>query len=161
MPSTYSRRSIVAGIAAGVAGSLAGCLGDDSPNANCSGYGDLGEDTGPLFRVGTLTGHEQVSLGISVSADAPASDEFTSIVIRNRDGDLVADVPLRDNREMSDLEPSVKPFFDRDDAELYAVPLGPPPQHGRFTVEIVDDTDTPVSSGSYRFNCYDADGELP
>lgn len=161
MPSTYPRRSVIAGVAAGLVGSLAGCLGDDGPNANCSGYGDHGADTGPILRVSTLTGHEQVSLGIAVSSDAPASDAFTSIVVRDRDGNLVADVPLRDNRNMSSLDPSVKPSFDRGDAALYAVPLGPPPQHGTVTVDVLDDAETPVSSVEYRFNCYDADGDLP
>ncbi|WP_200840270.1 hypothetical protein [Halorubrum sp. JWXQ-INN 858] len=121
----------------------------------------MGEDDGPLIRAGTLDGDELVSLGVVVSRDAPRDDRFAAVVVRDRDGGLVADVPLRDNRDMSDLDTDVDPKFSGSDGELYAVPLGPPPQHGDVTVSVVDENGTALSTAEYRFNCYDADGNLP
>ena len=108
----------------------------------------------------TIDGDEQLALGILVDEDAPADDSIAAVVVRNRDGDLAADVPIMDNREMSDLEPDIKPYFD-ESGELYAVPLGPPPQHGVFDLEVVDPDGEVVQTVHYRFNCYDSDGKLP
>lgn len=160
MLSATSRRALLGGIATGLTSATAGCLGDDPPVAHCSGFGE-DTATGPLRKVGTLDGREQVSLGILVSEDAPTTDEMTAIVVRNRDGDLVADVPLRENRDMSDLEPDIDPTFGDTGGELYAVQLGQPPQHAALDVQIVDSNGTAVDSASYRFNCYRPDGELP
>lgn len=161
MPSTLTRRAALGAISACLSGGIAGCLSDDGRIANCSAHGNMGEDDGPLLRVGTLDGEELVSLGVLVSSDAPRDDRFSAIVVRDRDGGLIADVPLRDNRNMSDLTVDVDPKFSGSDGALYAVPLGSPPQHGNITVSVVDEHGTAQSTAEYRFNCYDADGELP
>lgn len=147
------------GLATGLAVATAGCLGAESTTVRCSGYGE-NPTTGPLVQVRTLEGAEQVSLGIVVSDDAPADDDLTAIVVRTRDGDRLADVPLRDNRDMSDLDPADHPAI-RADGELYAVPLGPPPQHGFVDVGVVGADGTVADAASYRFNCYSPDGDLP
>jgi len=161
MPSTLTRRSILGTVGICLTGGVAGCLSDDERISNCSAQGIGGEDDGPLINVGTLDGDKQVSLGIAVSQDAPRDDRFAAVVVRDRDGELVADVPLRSNRRMSDLDTDVDPTFGGSNGELYAVPLGPPPQHGEFTVSVVDENGTARSTMEYRFNCYDADGDLP
>jgi len=90
-----------------------------------------------------------------------AMNRFVPIVVRDRDGEFVVDIPLRSNRGMSDLDTDVDPKFGGSNGEPYAVPLGPPPQHGEFTVSVVDENETARSTMEYRFNCYDADGDLP
>lgn len=161
MPSTLTRRSIFRTVGICLTGGVAGCLSDDEPISNCSAHGIGGEDDGPLINVGALDGDEQVSLGIAVSQDAPRDDRFATVVVRDRDGELVADIPLRSNRRMSDLDTDVDPKFGGSNGELYAVPLGPPPQHGKFTVSIVDESGAALSTMEYRFNCYAANGDLP
>ena len=94
VPSTTSRRGLLAGLVAGLPVAAAGCLGSGERLANCSSRGEHFED-GPLDHVKTIRGDEQVALGILVDADAPADDSIDAVVVRNRDGDLVADVPLR------------------------------------------------------------------
>ena len=159
MPSTPSRRKLLTGIAAGLTVTSAGCLGSDPVPARCSGRGDHRED-GPLRRVKVVRGDEQLSLGILVDEDAPTDDSIAAVTVRDRDGDLLADVPVNDNRNMSDLEPDVDPAFS-DDGELYAVVLGPPPQHGVVDVAVVDSDGEAVQSASYEYNCYRPDDGLP
>ena len=159
MPSTSSRRKLLTGIAAGLTVTSAGCLGSDSVTARCSGRGDHRED-GPLRQVKIVRGDEQLSLGILVDEDAPRDDSIDAVTVRNRDGDLLADVPIVDNRDMSDLEPDVDPAFS-DDGELYAVVLGPPPQHGVVDVAVVDSDGEVVQSASHEYNCYRPDEGLP
>ncbi|SFC00365.1 hypothetical protein SAMN05444422_103447 [Halobiforma haloterrestris] len=159
MPSSISRRDFVTALAAGVPIAAAGCLGSDEAIARCSSQGANLED-GPLERAKVIRGDEELALGILVDADAPTDESADAVVVRNRDGDLVADVPIRDNREMSALEPDIDPAFD-EDGELYAVRLGAPPQHGDFDLEVVDPEGEIVQSVHTRFNCYDPDGELP
>lgn len=62
-----------------------------------------------------------------MSQDTPRDDRFMAIVVRERDGDLVADVPLWSNRRMSGLETDVDTKFGGSNGELYVVSLGPPP----------------------------------
>ena len=157
MPSSYTRRSLLAGLAASSVAATAGCLDGEEPIARCSSRGRFTE--GPLVAASPLDGTEQVSLGILVQDGTAADKDAAAAVVRNRDGDLVADVPLDDNRMMSRLDPADHPKFD--DGELYAVPLGPPPQHAALSVEIVDADGTVRDEGSVRFNCYDYDGDLP
>ena len=61
---------------------------------------------------------------------------------------------------MSYLEPAIDPSFD-EDGELYAVPLGPPPQHAVFDLEVLDPDGDVIQTVHLEFNCYDANGELP
>lgn len=159
MPSSPSRRKLLAGIAAGLTVTSAGCLGSDPVTARCSGRGEHLED-GPLRRVKVVRGDEQLSLGLLVDEDAPTDDSIDAVTVRDRDGDLLADVPINDNRDMSDLEPDVDPAF-RDDGELYAVVLGPPPQHGVVDVDVVGPDGEVVQSASYEYNCYRPDDGLP
>ena len=159
MPSTTSRRGLLAGLVAGLPVAAAGCLGSDERLANCASRGEHLED-GPLEDVKPIDGTERLALGILVDADAPSDDSIAAVVVRNRDGDLVADVPIADNRDMSDLDTDVDSYF-RGDGELYAVPLGPPPQHAVFDLEVLDPDGEVVQTVHIEFNCYAADGELP
>ncbi len=59
----------------------------------------------------------------------------------------------------SQLDPDADPALD--EGELYAASLGPPPQHGSVSVEIVDDDGTVVETYTYRYNCYAYEGDLP
>ena len=159
MPSSISRRDFVTGLAAGLPIAAAGCLGSDEVIARCSSQGE-NPGNGPLERAKVIRGDEELALGILVDADAPTDESVDAVVVRNRDGDLVADVPIRDNRDMSDLEPDIDPSLG-EDGELYAVQLGPPPQHGNFDLEVVDPEGEVVQTVGTRFNCYEPDGELP
>lgn len=154
-----SRRSVLVGsITAGTV-ALAGCLGDDGPTAHCSSYSEIPD--GEWVRdVGPVGGEREVSLGIVVSPDAPTDDAIEALHVRDVDGDLLESVPLRDNRDMSELDPADEPKFD-DDGELYAVPLGPRPQHAILSIEVVDADGEVLETVDHRFNCYDPDGELP
>lgn len=151
-----TRRSVLAGIAGGITMMTAGCLGDDSPIASCSSSGVIDS---PIQQVIPVQGSDQISLGIVVDGEVPSSTEYENIVVRNRDNDLVADIPLESNRYMSETDPNFPTSMP--DGELYAVPLGPPPQHGDVTVELVDAEGTVTSVSETRFNCYATDGDLP
>ncbi len=83
------------------------------------------------------------------------------MIIRNRDGDMIADIPLRDNRNASEISPDIHPRYRDGEGELYAVQIGPPPQHGNFLVEIWDHEGEILDSMEFRFNCYTDDGNLP
>ncbi|AXR78092.1 hypothetical protein [Natrarchaeobaculum sulfurireducens] len=159
MPSNTSRRTFLAGLAVGFTATSAGCLGSDPTTARCSGRGDHRED-GPLRRIKVVRGDEQLSLGILVDEDAPTDDSIAAVTVRDRDGDLLADVPITDNRNMSDLEPDIDSALG-DDGELYAVVLGPPAQHGVVDVAVIDSDDEIVQSVSYEYNCYRPDDGLP
>lgn len=154
--SWVSRRSVVVGFGVALTGAIAGCLGDDSPVASCSSRAGTADN---ITRVMPLQGTDQISLGIVVPENIPSDGDFTDLVVRNRDGGMVADIPLRDNRYMSETDPAFPSSIP--DGELYAVPLGPPPQHGEYSVELVDADGTVVSNATTRFNCYAWDGELP
>lgn len=158
MPRTTSRRRLLAGLAAVTTGATAGCFGDESPTARCSSEG-VTSDNGHLRDVNPIRGDEMVSLGILVSEEAPSNDDVAAVVVRNRDGDIVADVPIRDNRDMSDLE--VDGSFGSKGGELYAVPLGPPPQHAVLRAESVGSDGNVTDSMTVQFNCYRSDGKLP
>ncbi len=59
-----------------------------------------------------------------------------------------------ENRNMSRLEPEDHHIFSSDSGELYAVPLGPPPVHGEFTVRLISSDDERIATAQKRFNCY-------
>lgn len=153
-----SRRELIAG-AAGAVTVTAGCLGTDETLARCSSHG-VGSDSQHLRDVSPIRGSEQVALGVVVSDEAVSEDRYHAVRIRDSDGTLVASVPLINNREMSSLEPEDKSFISST-GELYAVPLGPPPVHGDYTVSVTDPDDEQIATHSLRFNCYADDGRLP
>jgi hypothetical protein len=154
-----SRRTLLAGLAGGLA-TTAGCLGDDDPIARCSSRGE-GTATGHLRRVAPIRGDEEVALGVVVSETATDAERFDAITVRDRDGDLIAAVPLDDNREMSRLSAEEHPVVSADGGELYAVPLGPPPVHGDLVVSLVTPDGGRIARAELRFNCYAYDGDLP
>ena len=65
------------------------------------------------------------------------------------------------DRGMSSLDPEDYPVFGSSSGELYAVPLGPPPVHGEYTVSLVSSEGEQIATTSLRFNCYAEDGTLP
>lgn len=153
-----SRRDLLLGVG-GLMAATAGCVGDDGPTARCSSYSEgRGQH---LRRVGPISRNEQVSLGVLVSTRATQSDEFDAVLVRDRDGDLVASVPLDENRDMSGLDPDDFGRFSAATGELYAVPLGPRPQHAVLTVSVVGPNGDRLDTIEHRFNCYDPDGSLP
>lgn len=152
-------RRVFLGSMVGIASVTGGCLGNtDGPTARCSSHSERSGEH--LVQAVPIGGEEGVSLAVVVSEEATRDEEINAVEVRNRDGDLVASVPLDDNRNMSDLDPS---DYDklREEGELYTVPLGPRPQHGVVTVSVVDPDGEPIDSADLRFNCYDPDGELP
>lgn len=155
-----STRRTFLGSVAGAVGVTAGCLGDgdDGPTARCSSHSE--GPGGHLQQVVPIGGENGISLAVVVSEESTRSEELDVIEVRNRDGDLLASVPLDDNRSMSDLDPSDHDKL-RGEGELYAVPLGARPQHGVVTVSITDPDGETLESVDLRFNCYDPDGELP
>ena len=62
---------------------------------------------------------------------------------------------------MSELEAEDYSTFGSSSGELYAVPLGPPPIHGEYTVSLVNPDAEQIATASLRFNCYAEDGTLP
>jgi hypothetical protein len=154
-----SRRAFVGSIAAGLS-LTAGCLGDGEVIARCGSEG-VGSGDQTLRRAAPIQGSERIALGILVSEQAVTDDASHAVRVRDSDGDLVASVPLMDNRDMTRLDPADHPFFEGAGGELYAVPLGPPPVHGEYTVSLVGPEGTRRSTLSIRFNCYADDGRLP
>jgi len=154
-----SRRELIAGVAAAVT-ATAGCLGDEELIARCS---SRGVDTGSQYlrEVAPIRGEDQVSLGILVSDQAVTEERYHAVRIRDSDDELVASVPLMHNRGMSGLEPEDYSVFGSSSGELYAVPLGPPPVHGEYTVSLTDPDAEQIATASLRFNCYAEDGTLP
>lgn len=155
-----STRRTFLGSVAGAVGVTAGCLGaeDDGPTARCSSQSERAGEH--LRQVVPIGGENEVSLAVIVSEESTRSEGLDVIEVRNADEDLLASVPLDDNRSMSDLDPSDHDKL-REEGELYTVPLGTRPQHGVFTVSIVDSGGEALESVGLRFNCYDPDGELP
>jgi hypothetical protein len=154
-----SRRELLAGAIAGVS-LTAGCLGNEQQVARCSSRGE-GDSSQHLRRVAPITGEKQVALGVLVSEQTTHQRQYHAVQVRTRDGSLVASIPLMDDRGMSRLDPDDYSIFTSEGGELYAVPLGPPPVHGDFTVSLVDPTAEPIANASIRFNCYSYDGSLP
>jgi len=161
VPSNTTRRKILGGIAGSAIGILTGCVGDDPTLARCSARIEGQEEAAADIQVGRIDGDEELALGIVVPEEYPTSNEFDSIVVRNRDQDLVADIPLRDNRGMSSLDPDDYPNLPRSDGELYAVTLGPPPHHADLTIEVHNPDGGVHHTTEYRHNCYSPEGELP
>jgi hypothetical protein len=153
-----SRRDFLVSASSGLV-LLAGCIGGEDTIARCSSKGSTG--TEHLRAIAPITGDEQVALGVVVSDSAIRSEALEAITVRDRDGELVATIPLDTNREMSRLDPEEYPVFNSEDGELYAVPLGSPPQHGEFEVSLVDPAGEPVETGEIQFNCYSYDGDMP
>jgi hypothetical protein len=154
-----SRRAFVGSVAAAVS-LTAGCLDDRELIAQCASRG-VGSGDQTLRKVAPIQGSEQIALGILVSEQAVTDDASHAVRVRDSDDDLVASVPLMDNRDMTRLDPADYPFFEGEGGELYAVPLGPPPVHGEYTVALVGPEGTRRSTLSIRFNCYADDGSLP
>ncbi|WP_128478661.1 hypothetical protein [Halorussus pelagicus] len=154
-----SRRELLGGVA-GLLTLSAGCLGAEESVAHCSSRSNGGGNE-YLRRVAPIDGDEQVSLGLLVAEEATHSEDFIAVRVEDADGSLVASVPLDENRDMSELDPEDHNIFASNTGELYAIPLGPPPQHGRFTVAAVGPDGDRLNSIEFQFNCYSPDGSLP
>jgi hypothetical protein len=121
----------------------------------------VGSESPHLRRIAPIRGEEQVAFGILVSDQAVTEEMYHAVRIRNGADDLIASVPLMDNREMSGLDPEDYPVFGSDSGELYAVTLGPPPVHGEYTVSLISADGERIATARARFNCYAEDGTLP
>lgn len=154
-----SRRDLIAGVAGSVS-LTAGCLSNEATLARCASRGE-GGDSQHLREIAPITGDEQVSLGILVSEQAVTEETYHTVEIRDSDDHLIASIPLLDDRDMSRLEPDDHSVFGSDSGELYAVPMGPPPIHGEYSVSLVNPDGDPLTTASIRFNCYAEDGKLP
>lgn len=154
-----SRRTFISGIAIGSV-LTAGCLGSREMVARCSSRG-VGSGSQYLRGVAPLGGEDEIALGVMVSRGVPGNERFHAIDVRDRDGGLVASIPLMNNRAMNRLDPEDYPVLGSEEGELYAVPLGPPPVHGDFQVSLVDAAGETVAVAEIRFNCYSSDGSLP
>lgn len=154
-----SRRALLAGVT-GILTVTAGCTDGGDILARCSSRG-TGSDSEHLRRVAPIRGDERVALGVLVPETAVTDDRYHPIRIEDGSEDLVASIPLVDNREMSSLDPSDVSVFTSATGELYAVPLGPPPVHGAYTVSLVSSDGEQLASAGKGFNCYAEDGALP
>jgi hypothetical protein len=153
-----SRRALLAGVT-GIVTMTAGCTGGGDLLARCSSRG-TGSDSEHLQRVAPIRGDEHIALGVLVSETAVTDDRYHAIRIEDGSEDLVASIPLMDNRNMSGLDPSDFSVFTSATGELYAEPLGPPPVHGAYTVSLVSSAGERLASARKRFNCYAEDGTL-
>jgi hypothetical protein len=149
----------MAGVAVGLT-VTAGCLDNRDLIARCSSRG-VGSDSQHLRAIAPIRGDEQVALGILVSDQAVTEELYHAVRIRDRDDTLVASVPLMSNREMSSLDPEDYSVFGSSSGELYAVPLGPPPVHGEYTVSLTNPDAEQIATARLRFNCYAENGTLP
>ena len=138
----------------------AGCLDNEELIARCSSRG-VGSGSQHLREVAPIKGDEQVALGILVSDRAVSEETYHAVRIRDSDDNLVISVPLIENRGMSSLEPDDYSVFGSGSGELYAVPLGPPPIHGEYTVSLISSDADQLATARLRFNCYAEDGTLP
>ncbi|MFC7021260.1 MULTISPECIES: hypothetical protein [Haloarcula] len=138
----------------------AGCLGTEEFIARCSSRG-VGSGSQHLREIAPIEGDERIALGILVSEQAVSSQLYHTVRIRDSDDTLVASVPLMSNRGMSSLDPEDYPVFGSSSGELYAVPLGPPPVHGEYTVSLMGSEGEQIATTRLRFNCYAEDGTLP
>jgi hypothetical protein len=154
-----SRRELIAGVA-GLLSVTAGCLDNEELIARCSSRG-VGSGSQHLREVAPIKGDEQVALGILVSDRAVSEETYHAVRIRDSDDNLVISVPLIENRGMSSLEPDDYSVFGSGSGELYAVPLGPPPIHGEYTVSLISSDADQLATARLRFNCYAEDGTLP
>lgn len=121
----------------------------------------MGSGSQHLRSVAPITGDERVALGILVSDHAVTQEAYHAVRIRDSDDNLVASIPLMSNREMSSLDPEDHSVFGSSRGELYAVPLGPPPVHGAYTVSLIGSDADHIATARLRFNCYAEDGRLP
>jgi hypothetical protein len=147
----------------GVAGALtvtAGCLDNQELIARCSSQG-VGSGSKHLRAIAPIRGDEQVALGILVSDQAVSEERYHAVRIRDSDDTLVASIPLISNRGMSSLDPEDYSVFGSSSGELYAIPLGPPPVHGEYTVSLTNPDAEHIATASLRFNCYAENGTLP
>lgn len=154
-----SRRKFLVSAVGGLS-ATAGCLGNEANIARCASEGE-GAESPHLRRVVPIEGADQVSLGIVVSPEAVHEDQYHTIVVRDRDGELIASIPLADNRDMNRLTSDDFPILGSADGELYGIPLGPPPVHNEFTTSIITPGGGAVATETIRFNCYSNDGSLP
>lgn len=157
MSNKKTRRNVLSTVAAGTVTAMAGCLGvfDDSEvTARCSTRGTFSEN----LRATVLDGDKQVAIAVAVE------HAQGRVTITDRNGNIVADIPLDGEHRSSSLESEVKSSFADDfgeEAEIYAVPIGKPPQHGIMNVSLVDQDGNTLGTNELRFNCYTPDGELP
>jgi hypothetical protein len=154
-----SRRALIAGLT-GIVSVTAGCTDNGELLARCASRG-VGSESPHLRGIAPIRGEEQVALGVLVSEQAITEEMYHAARIRDGADELIASVPLMDNREMSSLDPEDDPVFGSDSGELYAVPLGPPPVHGEYTVSVVGPDGEPLATARTRINCYAENGELP
>jgi hypothetical protein len=154
-----SRRQFLGGVTASLA-VTAGCLGSEDQSARCSSE-SVGYTEKQINAVVPIIGDDQVALAIGISTETVEQSEKYTLVVRNRDDELVASIPLDSNREMSRLSHEDYNFLGPDDGELYAVLLGQPPVHGEYTVSLLDSDEQRLESVEMRFNCYDWDGSIP
>jgi hypothetical protein len=154
-----SRRELIAGVA-GVLSATAGCLDNEAILARCSSRG-VGSGSQHLRAIAPITGDEQVALGVLVSDRAVTEEAYHAVRIRDSDDNHVASIPLMSNRGMSSLDPEDHSVFGSSSGELYAVPLGPPPVHGEYTVSLISSDADRIATASLRFNCYAEGGTLP
>lgn len=138
----------------------AGCLENEELLARCASRG-VGSGSQHLRAVAPIRGDEQVALGILVSDRAVSEETYHAVRIRDSDDNLVTSVPLIENRGMSSLDPEDYSVFGSGSGELYAVPLGPPPIHGEYTVSLISSDADQLATARLRFNCYAEDGTLP
>jgi hypothetical protein len=121
----------------------------------------VGSESQHLREIAPIRGDEQVALGILVSDQAVTEEMYRAVRIRDSDDNLVASVPLMHNRGMSSLDPEDYSVFGSSSGELYAVPLGPPPVHGEYTVSLISSDAEQIATARLRFNCYAEEGTLP
>lgn len=164
--STWTRRGLLAGIALVPTAATVGCLGDDTLARRASFGRGIDETTERhLLDVAPLRGEEQLALGILVDEDAPRDPDVAAAVVRDREGDVLADVPLRNDRDVSRLADELhsldESLLDDGDGERYAVILGPPPQHGVVEVHVVAPDGEVLDGLAFECNCYADEGHLP
>lgn len=129
-----SRRQLLAtGVLLGVSG-LAGCSGEArSDSADCSTTA-VDHGTGELLQQATAMANDGAVV-LMVSLEDPAADlAVESILLRDSDGDLQAEIPTTDARE-------------------YRQTIGTRPQHGRIELIAVDDQREEVDSLTIEFHC--------
>lgn len=121
----------------------------------------MGSGSQHLREIAPIRGDKEVALGVLVSNQAITDEAYHAVRIQNSDDDLVASIPLMSNRGMSSLDPEDYSVFGSSNGELYAVPMGPPPVHGEYTVSLIDSDAEQIATTSLRFNCYAENGALP
>ena len=166
MDKLESRRSFLTTLTIGIAGTTAGCISgvgvfgdsDDSVKADCTTEADPGGEI--LLDIAVLEGDEEIGIGVVVPYQVPGNDNMEAIVIQDRNEDIVADIPLRGNRDSSDVDPDISREITVD-GELYTFLIGRPPQHGVLDFQVINPEGDVLDSAKFRFNCYSSDGEIP